>query len=221
MRIRDVAGGFAVGLALAIGAGWVTARGASGVRGGQEPPPGMSPEALAMVQAMKSAHDNPGEPGAFHRKLERFIGEWDVTVRVWMMGPDLPPLESPGASKIDWVLGGRFTMETITADLNMGGMAVQMESMLVSGYDNYRNIYVGTLMGNTSTEIIPYQGGVSLDGRTFNHYGTMHEPMLNVSGRMIRFETVIEDDDHHTTAVYDLHAGEDYKVLEFAYARKR
>ena len=76
------------------------------------------------------------------------------------------------------------------------------------------------MFSGMTTEVINFQGGVSPDGKTFNFYGTMHEPMLNVTGRLVRFATTITDENHHTTAVYDLHAGEDYKVLEFAYERR-
>lgn len=185
-----------------------------------EQPVGMSEEAMGLVQAMKSAHENPTTPGEFHTKLEHFVGDWDVTLRMWMAGPDAPPAETGGTSHVEWILDGRFISERMQAELDMGGMKVPLDSFSVTGYDNYRNVYVGSLFGSLSTEIINTQGGVSPDGRTFTAYGTMHEPNLNVAGRMVRFQTKIVDEHHHVVTVYDLHAGEDYKALEFSYSRK-
>ncbi len=185
-----------------------------------EQPAGMSQEAMELVQAMKAAHENSTAPSAFHQKLEHFVGDWEVTLRMWMAGPDAPPAESVGEVHIEWILDGRFITERMQAELPMGGMKIPLDSFSVTGYDNYRNLYVGSLFGSLSTEIINTQGSVSLDGKTFTAYGRMHEPNLNVASRMVRFETKIEDEDHHVVTVYDLHAGEDYVALQFAYARK-
>ena len=51
MKIRNTLGGFALGLAAAITVGAVYTQ--------EAPPPGMDAQAMAMVQSMKAAHDNP------------------------------------------------------------------------------------------------------------------------------------------------------------------
>lgn len=213
MRTRFVLCGFVVGVGVAYAAGSAISQDA--------PPPGMDEQAMAMMKQLQTAHDNPTFPGPFHERLNHFIGRWDVTVRIWPMGPEAPPLESTGRATIEWMLGNRFTLERLDAELDMGGgMKIPLESVGITGYDNYRNQYVGTMCSAMSTELIDFQGAVSLDGTTFDFYGTMHEPMLNVSGRMIRFRTTIKGPDHHVTEVFDLHAGEDHKSLEFVYTRR-
>ena len=209
-RIRPCLAVAAVAAAYVAGAGIPVA---------QDPADAMA-DAQAMVQAMEAAHAAPTAPGPFHEKLNRFIGDWDVTIRVWPMGPDAPPMESTGSSSIEWAYGDRFAIEKLDADLRMGEMVMPLDSMTITGYDNYRNQYVGTMISGMSTEMINFQGGVSPDGTTFDYYGTMHEPMLKVTGRLVRFNTVTDSNDHFVTSVYDLHAGSDYKVLEFEYVRK-
>ena len=211
MKMRQLVIGFALGLMVAITAGTVRF---------QDAPPGMDAQAMAMVKSLKAAHANPTAPSEFHKKLDHFIGDWDVTVRMWMMGPDSAPMETAGTAEVKWIYGQRFAIETLEAQLDMGGMKIPLESMTITGYDNFRNQYVGSMCSAMSTEIINFQGGVTPDGSTFNFYGTMHEPMLNVVGRLVRFTTTIVDEDNHTVSVYDLHAGEDYKVLEFVYRRR-
>ena len=211
MKMRQLVIGFTLGLFVAITAGIVSS---------QDAPPGMDAEAMEMVKSLKAAHANPTAPSEFHKKLDHFIGDWDVTVRMWMMGPDAAPMESTGTAEVKWIYGQRFTVETMEAELDMGGMKIPLESMSITGYDNFRNQYVGSMCSAMSTEIINFQGGVTPDGSTYNFYGTMHEPMLNVVGRLVRFTTTIVDENNHTLSVFDLHAGEDYKVLEFAYRRR-
>ncbi len=140
--------------------------------------------------------------------------------RLKELGPDAAPLESTGTAEVKWIYGQRFAVATLEAQQDMGDMKIPLESMTITGYDNFRNQYVGSMCSAMSTEIINFQGGVTPDGSTFNFYGTMHEPMLNVVGRLVRFTTTIVDENNHTLSVYDLHAGEDYKVLEFAYRRR-
>jgi hypothetical protein len=38
---------------------------------------------------------------------------------------------------------------------------------------------------------------------------------------MVKYVTRIIDDDKHVMAMYDLHVGDDYKVMEVTYTRKK
>ena len=49
----------------------------------------------------------------------------------------------------------------------------------------------------------------------------MDEPMLNVIGRTVKYETKIIDENKHTMKIFDLHAGDDYLVIELIYTRKK
>ena len=52
-------------------------------------------------------------------------------------------------------------------------------------------------------------------------FGQMDEPMLKVYGRTIKYVTKIVSPDKHVFSIYDLHAGDDYKVIEITYERKK
>jgi hypothetical protein len=71
------------------------------------------------------------------------------------------------------------------------------------------------------TQLLTMRGNMSQDGKTLTMYGEMDEPMLGVKGRLVKYVTEIIDDNHHVFSVYDLHAGDDYKVVEVAYTRKK
>ena len=64
------------------------------------------------------------------------------------------------------------------------------------------------------------RGSVDPSGKAFRSYGEMDEPMLNVIGRTVKYETRIIDKNKHTVKVYDLHAGDDYLVIDITYTRK-
>jgi hypothetical protein len=98
---------------------------------------------------------------------------------------------------------------------------VSFEGMGLTGYDNYRNTYVGIWADNLGTQILTMRGACSPDGKVFTSYGEMDEPMLNVTGRTVKYVTRIVDENKHVFELYDLHAGDGYKVMEITHMRKR
>ena len=167
-------------------------------------------------------------PGPHHEKLQVFVGEWDVVSKMWWGGPDgPPPTVSKGSDTVKWILGKRYiethhkgTM-TIPDPQTGEPKNVPYEGQGVIGYDNVRNLYVGNWMDNMSTAIINYKGTATPDGKTFRMYGEMDEPMLTMYGRHVKYVWTVQSKDEHTFAIYDLAAGEDYKVIEMVYTRKK
>ena len=43
----------------------------------------------------------------------------------------------------------------------------------------------------------------------------------DVIGRTVKFQTKVVDNDTHVFSIYDLHAGDDYKVVEVTYKRRK
>lgn len=171
-----------------------------------------------LMQDLKTSHDNHTMAGPFHERLGRAVGDWNVTIRV-TAAPGMPAMVSTGTARIEWALGDRWLVEHLDAELNMGGVSMPLDSISITGYDSYRNVYVGAMFSSMSTEMVSMQGALDPATGGFTVYGTMHEPMLNVAGRLVRFSTEFVDDNHFATRVYDLHAGENYQVIEFTYSR--
>ena len=88
-------------------------------------------------------------------------------------------------------------------------------------YDTVRNLYVGTWINSMSTQIITYKGSADPKGKVFRMYGEMDESMINVIGRHVKYVSRIVDKNTHVFEIYDLHAGDDYKVMEITYKRKK
>jgi len=201
--------------------------GSSAGGGSGEPPAGMKMPSPEEMQKGMEVWMDAMTPGDEHKGLVSDVGTWDTVTRIWMMGPDAPPTESKGTAESKSVLGGRFIAQTLKYDFPMPDPAtgavtnMPVEGMGMFGYDRYQKMYVGSWADSMSTCLLSMKGNLSPDGKTLTMYGEMDEPMLGVRGRMVKYVTEIKDHDHHRFSIYDLHAGDDYKVVEVDYTRKK
>ncbi len=173
-----------------------------------------SPEEMA---AMMAKWQKVAAPSEHHKHLDAFVGKWNTTMRMWMEGPGSAPMEAPGVSEIKWGFGGRFIVE----DHNGQMMGQPYIGMGLTGYDNYQNMYIGIWANNQATSLINMKGIRDPSGKRWTFFGEMDEPMLDVYGRTVKYVIDMIDADTHTFAVYDLHAGDEYKVVEVAYKRAK
>lgn len=220
-----MAGRFKVGVAgltLAAALGLVAQQAISGDIAKEMREPTQDEQMAMMQEWMKLM-----EPSEGHKRLEPLVGEWESVNKMWWGGPNAPAMETKGTCKREWVLGGRFVMETIKSELMMPDLAtgamksMPFEGMGIFGYDNYRNVYTGSWTDSMGTQMLTYQGACDRSGKVFTHYGEMDEPMLKIIGRMVKYVTRIIDNDKHVFEMYDLHVGDDYKVMEITYTRKK
>ena len=56
-------------------------------------------------------------PGEAHKALEQLAGEWDAVTRMWVEGPQKPPMETTGTSSSAMQLGGRFLRQDFTGQM--------------------------------------------------------------------------------------------------------
>lgn len=181
-----------------------------------------SPEEMAEMMKRWQA---VATPGPHHKTLEHFVGTWDLTIRSWMGGPDSPPSESKGICETKWVLDGRFIEDKVKSDMMMPDETGEMKKVVflgqgLTGYDNFKNMYVSTWADNMGTALILSKGSMDPTGKLLTCYAEMDEPMLNVQDRMIKMVTRIIDKNKHVMEMHDLHAGDGYKVMEIIYTRK-
>jgi hypothetical protein len=156
-------------------------------------------------------------PGKGHEFLERFVGSWDYTSKVWMGGPESEPMQSSGTSENRWILDGHYLEQDATGTM----MGRPFTGLGITGYDNYKQKYVSMLIDSMSTAIYTMEGFLDRTGAVLTTYGTMDEYVTGEHDKMVRYVTTWVDDDHHTFEVYDLHGGIDFKVMELAYTRRK
>ena len=179
----------------------------------QEGMPEMSAEELAHMQEYMKLM----QPGEAHKNLKFYVGVWDTVTKVWMGGPGTEAMESTGTSTFKSVLGGNWIMEDHTGSM----MGMPYLGMGMMGYDNYKNLYVGTWYSNMGTEILQMAGSRNPKTGVVTMYGTMDEPQLSVHSRTVKYVMTPTDEDHFTFEIIDLHASDDYKVIELIYTRRK
>lgn len=178
----------------------------------QDKQPQMTPEQQKMMEEwMKIA-----SPGEHHKHLDYFVGTWDVVTKMWME-PGTPPAESKGVSKSKWVLDGRFIQDDYTGEM----MGMPYKGLGLTGYDNYRNLYVGSWFSNMGTNVLTFSGTRSQDGKSITFYGEMDEPALRMTGRTVKYVNTILGPDNWRFEIIDLAAGDNYKVIEMNYTRRK
>ncbi len=175
--------------------------------------PAMSAEEMAQMQEYVKLM----QPGEAHKHLHFYAGVWDTITKVWMGGPGTQPMESAGTSTFKSVLGGTWVMEEHSGSM----MGMPYNGIGMMGYDNYKNLYVGTWFSNMGTEMLQMAGSRNPKTGVVTMYGAMDEPQLGVHGRTVKYVNKSADDDHFTFGIIDLHAGDDYKVIEISYTRRK
>src|SRR5262245_36652559 len=83
----------------------------------EKPAPGGGGGGMGDMQAAMQKYIATIKPSEHHKKLDPFVGKWNITIRMWMMGPGGPPTETKGKSEIKWVLGDRFVQEDLDAEM--------------------------------------------------------------------------------------------------------
>lgn len=165
-------------------------------------------------KAMMDAWMKAMTPGDAHKKLEPFVGTWDVTVKSWM-APGAEPMVSSGTSTNSWILGGRYVEQRFDGTF----MGQPYSGLGYVGYDNVAKHYVSTWMDNMSTSIMSVNGAEKSGAFTFE--GMVDDPMTGKPSPVK--ETVsMKDSDHQLFEMWG--AGPDgkmFKMMELTYTRKK
>lgn len=180
------------------------------------------PDMAAMMKKMEAAC----KAGKEHAQLAKAAGKWDITVKIWGMGPTAPPMISKGTAEIESIHDGKFIKETLKYDMSMPTPDGNMETKTVTGfsimgYNNFRKLYETVYFDNINTGFIQMAGTSPPGSNKVFLYGLMDEPMLDMVGRTIKAVATFISDDKHLFELYDLAAGENYKVIEIEYVRKK
>ena len=170
------------------------------------------PDSASLVKAMVNAM----EPGEGQKKLEGWVGTFDVKILTWL-DPSKPPSESPGVAVCQWVLGGRYIQIMLSAFV----MGEPFNAIAYAGYDNVSKKYVTTYMDSGSTGMEWYTGTIALDGKSAKMAATIHD---EITGKPTKVEMRIvftPDGNHHTELWQADKSGKMQKVMDVQYTRKK
>ncbi|NUP97829.1 MAG: DUF1579 domain-containing protein [Planctomycetaceae bacterium] len=164
---------------------------------------------------MMAAWQRAATPGAEHRKLDVFVGDWDVAIEFWM-DPAAPPSKMQGVMRTEWMLDGHYLDQRYEGE--MDGMPFQGRGTW--GYDIAGQHYVGTWLDNSSTALMISRGRDLEGGKSFVLQTLGTDP---VSGKPVEgFEEIrVESPDRHTMTMYEYRGSERVKSMHMVYTRRK
>ncbi len=155
-------------------------------------------------------------PDEHHKKLDAFAGTWETVPSV-MTEPGKDPVTSKGTAEFKWMLGGRYMQQDFSGSM----MGMPMNGIGFNGYDKNQKTYFMIWMDNMSTAYMVGNGQFDQSGKTLNLYAKMDDPTTGDYNKNERLVLHWVDDNQFTFTIYDLSGGEDFKVLEMTYTRKK
>ncbi len=171
-----------------------------------------SGDALAEMMAKAQKYTQPAE---HHKKLERFVGEWDMEIRITMQGA--PGTATKGSSTIKWLMPGRWLQMESTGTM----MGLPLNTFTLLGYDNFKQSYVTTSVSSIDTAMNRSEGDFTPYDKALVVYGTLDEYLTGEHDKMVKTVYRFISDDELMIEVYDLPIGEvNNQVLEFKMTRK-
>lgn len=196
-----------LGLALVLAAAFV----AGLAQADDQATPAADPQKAAAAKQMEVAI----APGAAHKALEPFVGEWTAEVKAWM-APSQPPTVSKGTAKATWILDGRYVQEEFSGDF----MGQPFRGMSLTGYDNVRGKYRSMWVDNMSTTIVTSEGDLDATGKVLTFNGDYACAMTGEKNKQTKMISRIVNKDKHIFEMHDPSLGANSKVMEITYTRK-
>ena len=183
------------------------------------------PDAMGDMQAAMEKYMQSIKPGEKHKVLERFVGDWTTTTRIFM-APGAPPMETSGTCSYTMVLGGRYVQSDFRGKMQMpgpdGNLAdIPHDGISLMGFDNNRNLFNMVWIDTMGTGVIHARGGLSQDGRILTMFGDMDEPMTGEIGKPVRYVTRFVDADTIILEISEVLYGDPFKVVEVEFKRRK
>ncbi len=94
-----------------------------------------------------------GAPGAAHKALDAFAGDWKAEVKCWME-PDAPASVSQATSKARLILGGRFLEEEFHGEM----MGKPFTGRCLLGFDNTKQKFRSVWVDDINTAMMTSEG---------------------------------------------------------------
>ena len=180
-----------------------------------------------------------GKSGAFHKRLQPMVGDWNVTQRIFS-GGDAAPIVSVGVTAHKkWILEERQLQEEMAGTL--AGM--EMHKLTFLGYNNINGRYEFTTFDNLDTQTMTYHGQPDASGKVITMTAPYTQAVYGgfVSGDgiskatgakqgpafiagiafVVRDVLTITDNDHHTLQMFFTPAGgQESLSVQYDYTRQ-
>lgn len=155
-------------------------------------------------------------PNENHKKLERFLGQWDTEVRLFL--PDGPTAPEKGTATGSWLMEGRWLKFETKGSM----MGMPMSTFMILGYDNFKMSYVSAMVNSYDTAMTTAEGDMDPSDKAMLSYGTIDEYLTGEHDKMVKYVWRLPNPDELVLEVHDLPIGENNtKVVEFRFKRHK
>lgn len=166
-------------------------------------------------EEMMAAWQRAATPGPEHRKLDNFVGDWDVALEFWME-PGAAPSTMKGVMHTEWMLDGHFLDQRYEGEMN--GMPFHGRGTW--GYDVAGQHYVGTWLDSASTALMISRGRELPDGKGFLLQTLATDPVSGKPAEGLE-DLRVESPDRHTMTMYEYRGSERVKTMHMVYTRRK
>jgi hypothetical protein len=154
------------------------------------------------------------QKGPEHDSMKKWVGDWDVAQKMWMM-PGQPPMESTATSSTSALWDGRYLESDFKGDM----MGTPFDGRLLMGFDRADSEWVSVWIDSMST-YISVSRGVEKDGKlTF----VSNDPDWT-TGEKKEAKMIIEwtsEDQYVLSFIGDGPDGKPLKSMEMTYTRRK
>lgn len=154
-------------------------------------------------------------PGAVHKMLATYDGEWAEEMTMWM-APGAAPQTYTTTSTTEMIMGGRYQVSKSKGDM----MGMPFEGMSTLAYDNLKKIFISTWIDNFGTGLLTMTGTWNEKTKTITLTGKMVDPM---SGKDQDVKQTIQliDNDHQLMEMFTVGKDGEFKTMSLKATRKK
>jgi hypothetical protein len=171
---------------------------------------------FAQTEAEMKAWMDYMTPGEAHKMMEKWNGEWDAEVTMWMQ-PGQEGQKSKASCVSSMILGGRYQQSKHTG--SFAGMP--FEGMSTLAFDNAKKAYVSTWIDNMGTGIMVMDGTWDAKTKTMHLKGKQTDPMTGKELSIRETFRIVDDNTQVMEMYMPAPDGKEYKTMEIKYTRKK
>jgi hypothetical protein len=151
-----------------------------------------------------------------HKILEKDVGTWDATVKVWPMA-GAQPLESKGTEKNELLPGGMWLVTRFKGEV----IGMPFVGVGTSGYDPKEKKYIGTWSDTMTPYLMITKSDYDEATKTMQGVAETRDAMSGEKYAVKMISRFIDDENR----VMEMHRkgddGKEWKVMEIRYKRKK
>jgi hypothetical protein len=137
------------------------------------------------------------KPGPEHKMLEKMVGSWEQTVKLWMT-PGAEPAEMKGKSENKMILGARFLQSDVTG----GEGEMKMEGLNLMGYDRRHNHFTTVGFDTWGTYYVTAAGPYDEKSNAIIMYGEDEEATMEMTQKYNIIVRFVDDNTYITEVVF-------------------